>query len=475
MSRKSGKKRARAADASQPDVAQSSSRRQPERRTVISAPHARLRDRARKNASAASGDEPPRRRRSRTRGAGSADTTSGRSKRRAGERASQASEGHNATGEASKNAKATKQTPASRRGRTPHASSGAGSTRGRAALGAPSDVIAKRVQDLERRIDQLLDEASRQSLPEPEAPRSSLPDFERAKRTARRIAKAADEAKPEFLSSEFYARQWGRLALRHRSDEVDEFGYDPAYESRRRPILDFLHDHYFRVATRGQEHLPALGRCIIVANHSGALPYDGLMLRAALRHARSDLNPLRWLAENFSFYLPFVGTTLNRLGAVRACPENAERLLKREALVGVFPEGVKGIGKLYGDRYRLQRFGRGGFIKLALRMRAPIVPCAIIGAEESAPMLLRVERFARLLGVPFIPITPTFPLLGPLGLLPAPTKWFIQFDRPLDLGDYGPEAADDELLVSRLTERVRATIQAMIDRQLGERRSVFFG
>jgi 1-acyl-sn-glycerol-3-phosphate acyltransferase len=166
---------------------------------------------------------------------------------------------------------------------------------------------------------------------------------------------------------------------------------------------------------------------------------------------------------------------MNRLGAVRACQENAERLLSGERLVAVFPEGVKGIGKLFKDRYRLQRFGRGGFIRLCLRTGTPIVPCAIVGAEEANPMLYRVEYLTKALGIPYLPITPTFPALGPLGLLPAPTKWKIVFGEPVRFDGYGPDAEGDEILVGRLAERVRATIQALVDRTLAGRQSVWFG
>jgi 1-acyl-sn-glycerol-3-phosphate acyltransferase len=173
--------------------------------------------------------------------------------------------------------------------------------------------------------------------------------------------------------------------------------------------------------------------------------------------------------------MPFLGSAMNRLGAVRACQENAERLLGDEELVAVFPEGIKGIGKLFAERYRLQRFGRGGFIKLCLRTGTPIVPVAVLGAEETNPLLFKIEHLSKALGLPYLPVTPTFPALGPLGLLPAPTKWRIQFGEPLDLSSYGPEAADDELLVGKLAERVRATIQGMLDRAVGTRKSVFFG
>ena len=279
----------------------------------------------------------------------------------------------------------------------------------------------------------------------------------------------------DLASSDYYLRQWGRIGMRSRSEEVDDFGLDPAYETRFKPLLSFLHQRYFRVDTEGVEHVPSAGRCLVVSNHSGVLPLDGLMLRTALRLEHPDRRELRWLAEDFVFYLPFVGAFLNRMGAVRACQENAERLHKKSSLVAVFPEGLKGIGKLYRDRYRLQRFGRGGFIRLALRTQTPIVPCAIIGAEEATPMLYRIEYLTKAVGLPYLPVTPTFPALGPLGLIPAPTKWRIAFGEPLHFEGYGPEAADDHVLVGRLAERVRATIQRMVDEGLSRRQSVWLG
>jgi 1-acyl-sn-glycerol-3-phosphate acyltransferase len=240
-------------------------------------------------------------------------------------------------------------------------------------------------------------------------------------------------------------------------------------------LFEFLYKRYFRVAAEGVANIPGEGRCIVVANHSGTLPLDGMMLRTAVRMEHPSARELRWLAEDFLFYLPFAGVFMNRVGAVRACPENAERLLAKESVVTVFPEGVYGIKKLFSERYRLQRFGRGGYIRLALRMRAPIVPCAIVGAEETNPLLYRLESMAELFGLPYIPITPTFPLLGPLGLVPAPTRWRIKFGEPIQVGSYGPEAADDQLLVSRLSDRVRNAIQGLLESGLRERRSIWFG
>jgi 1-acyl-sn-glycerol-3-phosphate acyltransferase len=263
--------------------------------------------------------------------------------------------------------------------------------------------------------------------------------------------------------------------MRGRSEEVDDFGFDPIYESKLRGVLEFLYSRYFRVQTTGIDRVPAQGRCVLVANHSGTVPLDGVMLKTAVKLEHPSGRDLRWLTEDFIYHMPYLGSMMNRLGGVRACQENAERLLAKEQLVAVFPEGVKGIGKLFSERYRLQRFGRGGFIKLCLRTGTPIVPVAVVGAEETNPLLFRFEYLSKALGLPYVPVTPTFPLLGPLGLLPAPTKWTIEFGEPLDFSGHGPEAADDELLVGRLAERVRATIQGMLDRGVGARKSVFFG
>ncbi len=279
----------------------------------------------------------------------------------------------------------------------------------------------------------------------------------------------------ELLSEAYVAQRWGKAALRSKFEPVDEFGYDKVYEERAKPLLDFLYESYFRVEVHDAERVPSEGRAILVANHAGTVPLDGPMLRMALQREHPHKRDLRWLAEDFVFHMPFLGAWMNRIGAVRACQENAERLLQEDAAIAVFPEGAKGVGKLFRDRYRLQRFGRGGFIKLALRTGAPVVPVAIVGGEETNPLLFKVELFAKSLGLPFLPVTPTFPLLGPAGLLPAPTKWRIFVGDPVDLSEYGEGSATDELLVGRLSERVRATIQGMLDRAIGERRSVWFG
>ncbi|HEY3818979.1 MAG TPA: 1-acyl-sn-glycerol-3-phosphate acyltransferase [Polyangiaceae bacterium] len=347
----------------------------------------------------------------------------------------------------------------------------------------PSDpYVVARIRELEERLDRMIDEHAREHG---DGDGDGTAPHARSEPPARALSSRPPERPPEtegvldsakeLLSTDFYLRKWGRMGLRNRSEEVDEFGYDPVYEQKVLPFFDFLYEKYFRVEVHGVERLPDEGRCLLVANHSGTLPFDGVMLRRAVRREHPRHREVRWLAEDGIFHLPFLGSFTNRLGAVRACQENAERLLEHGAAVAVFPEGMKGIGKLFKQRYQLQRFGRGGFVKLGLRTRTPVVPVAIVGGEETNPMLSRVEYLTRALGIPYLPVTPTFPLLGPIGLLPAPTKWKIFFGEPIDLQDHGAESADDEILVGRLTEQVRGEIQQMLHRAVGERRSVWFG
>jgi 1-acyl-sn-glycerol-3-phosphate acyltransferase len=364
----------------------------------------------------------------------------------------------------------------------PPRSAGEPEADGTVATGEPN--IAARIRELEERLDRMIVARTRERDAHPSSPTdgSSRETSDSAPPAARPTPRATPpplaERKAtsrELLSTDFYLRQWGRLGLRDRSEEIDDFGYDPAYEQKVLPLFDFLYEKYFRLENHGIERIPKDGRCLLVANHSGTLPVDGMMLRLAVRREHPEHRDVRWLAEDAIFHFPFLGTFTNRVGAVRACQENAERLLNHGALVAVFPEGTKGIGKLFRDRYKLQRFGRGGFVKLCLRTGTPVVPVAIIGSEETNPLLARNEYLAKALGVPYFPVTPTFPLLGPLGLLPAPTKWKLYFGEPIDFGGHGAEAAEDEILVGRLAERVRGEIQSMLDRGLASRRSIWFG
>ncbi len=262
---------------------------------------------------------------------------------------------------------------------------------------------------------------------------------------------------------------------RHQSLDYDDFGMDPKFKEKVKPLFDFLYYDYWRVSVKGLNNIPNEGAGLIVPNHSGTFPYDGAMIAEGIVNDHPSRKDVRFLVEDFVYHFPFMGTFMYRIGGVRACPENCERLLMKNHLVTVFPEGIKGIGKAYKNRYRLQRFGRGGFIKLALRTGAPIIPTAVIGAEEIHPLLHRSTMLARPLGIPYIPITPTFPLLGVLGLIPFPTKWTIVFGEPIHFEKYGPAQAEDQLLVNRLSEMVREKIQEMIVEELKNRRSVWFG
>jgi 1-acyl-sn-glycerol-3-phosphate acyltransferase len=257
--------------------------------------------------------------------------------------------------------------------------------------------------------------------------------------------------------------------------EVDDFGYDAELTDEvLMAMLRPLYEKYFRVEVKGIENIPAEGGALIVANHSGTLPLDGLMLQVAVHDRHPAGRHLRLLAADLVFTLPVVNEIARKLGHTLACAEDAAELLGRGELVGVMPEGFKGIGKPFGERYKLQRFGRGGFVSTALRAGAPIVPCSVVGAEEIYPMIGNARTAARLLGLPYFPITPTFPWLGPLGALPLPTKWTIQFGEPIPTDGYAPEAADDPMLMFNLTDQVREEIQHTLYKLLVRRRSIFF-
>ncbi|MFI8854976.1 lysophospholipid acyltransferase family protein [Streptomyces sp. 891-h] len=257
--------------------------------------------------------------------------------------------------------------------------------------------------------------------------------------------------------------------------EVDDFGYDQELTDQvLMTLLRPVFEKYFRVEVRGVENIPADGAALVVANHSGTLPLDGLMLQVAVHDQHPADRHLRLLGADLVFVLPLVNELARKAGHTLACAEDAQTLLERGEVVGVMPEGFKGLGKPFADRYKLQRFGRGGFVSTALRAGAPIVPCSIVGAEEIYPMVGNSRTLARLFGFPYFPLTPTFPWLGPLGAVPLPTKWTIQFGEPVPTDGYPPEAAEDPMLMFNLTDQVRETIQHTLYKLLVRRRSVFF-
>jgi 1-acyl-sn-glycerol-3-phosphate acyltransferase len=253
----------------------------------------------------------------------------------------------------------------------------------------------------------------------------------------------------------------------------DEWGFDEEFAEMVEPLAGFLYDRWWRVRTSGVQNVPSHGRALLVANHAGILPWDGVMISTALLREHPLPRYPRFLVLNWAFDLPGISTALRKVGGVVASPYNALRLLEQDHLVAVFPEGVKGTGKPFSERYRLQRFGRGGFVELALRTGAPIVPVAVVGSEEIYPKVGELPPLARLIGAPFFPVTPTFPWLGPLGAIPLPSKWRIEFCPPIQTAPYGAQAADDRSLVFELSEQVRETVQQKLYENLVERGPAF--
>lgn len=265
-------------------------------------------------------------------------------------------------------------------------------------------------------------------------------------------------------------------AARGTAKRADPFGYDPAFHERVRPLAEFLYDHYWRVRTDGLEHIPANGPALIVGNHSGGIPFDASMVATAIDLEHPQHRLLRFLYDRFVADMPLVGDFYNRLGSTVASFQNARDLLERGELVGIFPEGVAGVAKSIQQRYRLQPF-HTGFVRLSTLLRVPIIPVAIVGAEEIYPVIGKWERLGplkRLLNVPYVPVTPLFPLFGLVGMIPLPTKWQIRFGPPIRFDD-GPEGgrhAGPKVVRSRV-HQVRRQIQAMLHQLLAERESIF--
>ena len=258
--------------------------------------------------------------------------------------------------------------------------------------------------------------------------------------------------------------------------EIDDFGFDRELTSQLLiPALRPLYRRWFRVETVGIHNVPTSGGALVVANHSGTLPLDSLMTAVALHDDHPAQRHLRMLGADLLFQLPMVGSLARKSGQTLACNADAERLLSDGQLVGVWPEGFKGIGKHFRDRYKLQRFGRGGFVSAALRTGVPIVPCGIVGAEEIYPKIGDIKPLARLFGLPYFPVTPLFPWLGPLGAVPLPSKWYIEFGEPIRTDHLSAADADDPMLVFNLTDQVREIIQQTLYRLLGNRRNAFLG
>ncbi len=257
---------------------------------------------------------------------------------------------------------------------------------------------------------------------------------------------------------------------------VDEYGYDQEFtETLLLPAARLLFDKWFRVQTIGMDNVPVDTGALLVANHSGTIAVDAVMLAVAVHDEHPRKRPLRMLGADLVFDTPILGPLARKAGNTLACNEDAGRLLRSGELVAVFPEGFKGVGKPFSQRYKLQRFGRGGFVSQALRTGVPIIPVSIVGAEEIYPLLANVRPLARALGLPYFPVTPTFPLLGPLGAIPLPSKWLIEFGTPIPTDGYDDGAAEDPMVVFNLTDRVRETIQQTLYHLLLRRGHPFLG
>lgn len=249
---------------------------------------------------------------------------------------------------------------------------------------------------------------------------------------------------------------------------VDPFGYDPKIVKYVATPVEWLYRHYFRVQAHGIENVPD-GRVLLVANHSGQLPFDGMMIGTSLILERDPPRMVRSMVEKWSARLPFVSVFFARVGQIVGTPENCRRLLHREEAIMVFPEGARGISKTFDKRYQLERFGQG-FMRLALETNTPIVPVAVVGAEEQAPSFANIEALAKILQMPAFPVTPTFPLLGPLGLMPLPSRYAIYFGEPMHFQGHGDE--EDEVIYGYVSE-VKARIEAMLEAGLKARTSIY--
>jgi 1-acyl-sn-glycerol-3-phosphate acyltransferase len=310
------------------------------------------------------------------------------------------------------------------------------------------------------------DEPSRDQLARDEPVR----DEPRPRR--RRVVVAAAPEPP----AEPEVEGWLEFARRRLAGDygVDDFGFDPELTDRvLLAAVRPLYRSWFRVEVSGLENVPSQAGALVVANHSGTIALDSVMTQVALRDEHPAHRHLRMLGANLVFQTPFIGEIARKAGHTLACHPDAERLLTAGELVGVWPEGFKGIGKPFSQRYKLQRFGRGGFVSAALRTGVPIIPTAIVGAEEIYPMIGNARLVARLLGLPYFPLTPTFPWLGPLGLVPLPSKWLIHFGEPIPTDHIPPGAADDPMVVFNLTDQVREQIQQSLYRLLVKRPSAF--
>ena len=351
-----------------------------------------------------------------------------------------------------------------------------------AAPGAPSlaekaeERLRKIAADLEARISPfVLLEKARDALKE-KATKSRSPFWNKAGKLAE-----SDFMDPDFwrgiqeVVEQTAEMRWDFLVRRLKGDyETDPYGLDEEIVDLIMPIFQLLYHYYWRVKAAGFENVPGEGGALIVANHAGIIPWDGAMIDTAIWEGHPEPRRTRFLIGEWLSRLPFVSPMLAKWGSVPSDSRTGEKLLKEGNLIGVFPEGKEGLAKPYKERYRLAPFGKGDFVRMAIRARVPIIPTAVVGAEETNPVLARADGLGRPLGLPYFPVTPTFPWLGLLGMVPLPTRWMISFCEPIATDTFPPEAADDPATQKRVAGEVRNIIQEKIFDILRRRSSVFF-
>lgn len=373
---------------------------------------------------------------------------------------------------------------------TPRAS-GSGSDDG----GPDLDRLERRLSEIERRLEEELAGLRREAVRRSSRPTGREDIFgavrevddrvaELANRTSRfargrrrglfRGARNVAKVAGELVRPDYYSRKFAEFGLRDRSVRVDEFGMDPAYRSSIRPVMEFLFRRWWRVRIEGISNIPERGAALLVGNHAGVIPYDAAMISFGIEMRHPARRRVRFLIEDWFATLPFASPLIARAGAVRANRENAERLLRTGHLVGAFPEGTKGSLKYYKDRYKVQRFGRGGSVRLAMKTGVPIIPFAVVGSEEIYPVIAKANLLARTLGLGELPVAANL-LLGPLGLLPLPSKWIIRIGQPVDVARRGARGAEDEILVNRLANELRENVQQMVDDLLTRRKNAWRG
>jgi 1-acyl-sn-glycerol-3-phosphate acyltransferase len=351
---------------------------------------------------------------------------------------------------------------------------------------SPQDQAAEAIQELEVEI--------RNHTAGPAGSRQMALDLLRLIReNARRLsAQAAEQVQSvlkggtsDYLDPDFWrglgmvldyqVKEIGGLIRRRARGEytTDAYGMDSEIVELVRPIAGFLYRSWWRVEVSGLEHVPDAGGALLVANHAGVIPWDGAMLSTALLEDHPESRMTRVLHDRWVSAVPVLAPMLASLGQIQALPENAERLLGNGQVIAVFPEGRRGAAKIFRDRYQLTGFEVSEYVRAAMKQSAPIIPVAIIGAEETYPVIANLGRVAKMLGLPYLPITPLFPWFGPLGLIPLPTKWSLLFGKPIDTAVFGVAAADDSVAVARVADDLRERVRSLIAQGLAARESVF--